>query len=322
MHRSKYSVIVKFLIGLLVLPIVSFASIKMDGYFIVEKSCEAVHSIKKGTNPFALTKGMAYKVMAKNKLKASHYLIHIDSLEENPNKWVAVDCGIVLTDCKIDQVEIPSTQKNYLLAISWQPAFCQTHQSKLECETQTEDRYDATHLSLHGLWPQPRNNAYCNVSDKDKSIDRRKAWHLLDPLGLAEETFVELLISMPGVASHLQRHEWIKHGTCYNSSAEIYYRDSLKLINKINDTNVSTLFANNVEKTITIEQIRNAFDEAFGEGSGERVNVKCNKGLIVELWINLTGDINKDDNISKLFQNASVVNNVSCESGMVDAVGF
>jgi len=322
MHRSKYLVIVKFVIGLLVLPIVSHASIKIDGYFIADKSCEAVHSIKQGTHPFTLTKGMAYKVKAKNKPEASHYLITIESLEENPNKWVPVDCGVLLTDFKTRQIEKPEKEKDYLLAISWQPAFCQSHQSKLECETQTDDRYDATHLSLHGLWPQPRNNAYCNVSDKDKSIDRRNAWHLLDPLGLAEETFVELFISMPGVASHLQRHEWIKHGTCYSDSAETYYKDSLNLINKINDTNISTLFANNIEKTITAEQIRNAFDEAFGKGSGEKVNVKCRKGLIVELWVNLKGDINNDDNLSRLLQNAPVVNNISCESGMVDAVGF
>ena len=322
MYSSKYSIIAKFVIGILVLPIVSHASIKIDGYFISEKSCTAVHSIKKGTHPFTLTKGMAYKVMAKNKPEASHYLITIEGLEENPNKWVSVDCGLLLTDCKTSQVEKPAKEKNYLLAISWQPAFCQSHQSKLECETQTEDRYDATHLSLHGLWPQPRNNAYCNVSDKDKSIDRRNAWHLLDPLGLTEETFTDLLISMPGVASYLQRHEWIKHGTCYSDSPEVYYKDSMMLVNKINDTNISTLFANNIEKTITTEQIRNAFDEAFGEGSGEKVNVKCNRGLIVELWVNLKGDINKDDNLSRLLQNAPAVNNVSCESGMVDAVGF
>ena len=51
-------------------------------------------------------------------------------------------------------------------------------------------------------------------------------------------------------------------------------------------------------------------------------NVKCSKGLIVELWVNLKGDINKDDNISRLLQNTPVVNNVSCERGMIDTVGF
>ena len=144
----------------------------------------------------------------------------------------------------------------------------------------------------------------------------------LEPLRLSEETFSDLLIAMPGVASHLQRHEWIKHGTCYSDSAEVYYQDSMMLVNKINDTNISALFADNIEKTISTEQIRNAFDEAFGEGSGEKVNVKCNRGLIVELWVNLRGDINKDDNLSRLLQNAPVVNNMSCESGMVNVVGF
>jgi len=323
MLHCKYLFVVNIFIVLLTLSTVGHASIKIDGYFIAEKNCTAVHSIKKGTLSFALIKGMAFKVIAKNKPEATHYLITIESLEENPNKWVPIDCGMLLTDCKTSQVEKPAKEKNYLLAISWQPAFCQSHQSKLECETQTQDRYDATHLALHGLWPQPRNNAYCNVSDKDKSIDRRKAWHLLDPLGLTEKTFTELLISMPGVASYLQRHEWIKHGTCYSDSPEIYYQDSMMLINKINDTNISTLFANNIEKTITTEQIRNAFDEAFGEGSGGKVNVKCDhRGLIVELWINLKGDISKDDNLSRLLQNAHAVNNISCESGMIDAVGF
>ncbi len=321
-NRSKYAFIINFIIGLMVLPALSHASIKIDGYFITQKSCEAVHSIKKGTHPFTLTKGMAYKVTAKNKPEATHYQITIDTLETNANKWVPIDCGLLLRDCKVDQVEEPSKEKSYLLAISWQPAFCQTHQSKIECETQTEGRYDATHLALHGLWPQPRNNTYCNVSAKDKKLDHKKYWNQLDPLNLSDETFSELLIVMPGVGSYLQRHEWIKHGTCYSDSAEIYYKDSLKLVNKINDTQISTLFANNIEKTITTQQIRNAFDEAFGEGSGEKVNVKCNRGMIIELWINLTGEISQEHNLSKLLQNAPVVNSTACEGGMIDAVGF
>ena len=44
--------------------------------------------------------------------------------------------------------------------------------------------------------------------------------------------------------------------------------------------------------------------------------------MIIELWVNLKGDINNDDNLSRLLQNATAVNNISRESGMVDAVGF
>ena len=86
MGRSKYSFIISFIFTLLVLPM-GHASVKVDGYFIAQKSCEAVHSIKKGTHPFTLTKGMAYKVTAKNKPDETHYQITIDTLETNANKW-------------------------------------------------------------------------------------------------------------------------------------------------------------------------------------------------------------------------------------------
>ncbi len=56
MHHGKFVIIVKVVMGLLFLPVVSSASIKVDGYFIAQKSCEAVHSIKKGTLPFTLTR--------------------------------------------------------------------------------------------------------------------------------------------------------------------------------------------------------------------------------------------------------------------------
>lgn len=322
MYQKSFLVMVKIIIGLLVLSVSSHTSVKVDGYFIAQKSCTAVHSIKKGTHPFSLTTDMAYEVMAKNRPVETHYQIRLKGVEENPNRWVSVDCGLFLTDCKTSQTEQLPREKDYLLAISWQPAFCQSHQSKKECQSQTAERYDATHLSLHGLWPQPKNNAYCNVSQKYKSLDRRKSWHLLEELHLSESLFSDLLISMPGVASYLQRHEWIKHGTCYSDSPEIYYRDSLKLLNNINATQINTLFANNIEKTVTSVQIREAFDKAFGAGSGQKVNVKCNGGLITELWVNLQGDIGSENNMSRLLQDAPAVNRLSCESGRIDAVGF
>src|SRR3546814_10932851 len=51
----------------------------------------------------------------------------------------------------------------FVLAVSWQPAFCETRPAKPECVTQDEDRFDASHFALHGLWPQPRGNVYCGV---------------------------------------------------------------------------------------------------------------------------------------------------------------
>src|SRR3546814_1497468 len=42
----------------------------------------------------------------------------------------------------------------FVLAVSWQPAFCETRPAKPECVTQDEDRFDASHFALHGLWPR------------------------------------------------------------------------------------------------------------------------------------------------------------------------
>ena len=34
---------------------------------------------------------------------------------------------------------------------------------------------------------------------------------------------------MPGIASCLDRHEWIKHGTCSGLDADCYFADTLRL---------------------------------------------------------------------------------------------
>ncbi len=49
----------------------------------------------------------------------------------------------------------------YVLAVSWQPGFCETRPTRKECVDQTSDRFDATHFSLLCLWPL--RQSYCGV---------------------------------------------------------------------------------------------------------------------------------------------------------------
>lgn len=318
-------------------PITGHTTISLEGYFIAQDNCPALHSIRKGTNPgnITLSKGIAYEVIGKNKPDETHYLVKIEA-KESLQRWVAVSCGKLLIDCQQKTVTDNSTkpEKNatddstqsavssdYLLAISWQPAFCQTHQQKPECASQTVDRYDATHLSLHGLWPQPESRAYCKVSNQDKTADKQSRWHLLPAVELTEPTLEKLTIAMPGVASHLERHEWIKHGTCYGDSAEVYYQHALALLEQLNDSSVRNFIEENVGKTVTAAAIRAQFDESFGKGTGGKVNIKCNQGMITELWINLTGQIGNTTPLSELLKNAESVK-ASCEHGIIDPVGF
>jgi ribonuclease T2 len=315
----------KVFLSAFLFPIAVYATVPLEGYFIAKDNCPATSSIKKGTNPdnLALSKNRMYKVVGKNKLNETHYLIEIG--EDKPaQRWVEASCGKLLTDCKQKSGAKPdtSTKQDYLLAISWQPAFCETHQQKAECASQTSDRYDATHLSLHGLWPQPESNAYCNVSNKDKTFDKQGQWNLLPAVELTESTLENLAVSMPGIASHLERHEWIKHGTCYGDSAETYYKHALSLISQLNESSIRDLISENIGKTVTAEAIRAKFNESFGKNAGDKVNVKCNnKGMITELRINLQGKIEDNTTLDVLLKDAPSVK-TDCKTGLVDAAGF
>ena len=76
---------------------------------------------------------------------------------------------------------------------------------------------------------------------------------------------------MPGTQSFLDRHEWIKHGTCYSGSdADTYFREAVSLIDEVNHSAVQTLVAP-IRSELTGSAVRHAFDVAFGAGAGDRV---------------------------------------------------
>jgi len=203
-----------------------------------------------------------------------------------------------------------------LLALSWQPGFCATHQSKTECKRANSSSVSAKQLSLHGLWPQPRNNAYCGVSDADKAIDRRGRWDLLKPLQLTPQTAKALNVAMPGYASLLQRHEWIKHGTCYSKDAETYYKDSIRLTNEFNDSAVDELIAKSKGKTLSLKSIRASIAKSFGAQAASRVALRCDrKNQITELWIGLKG--NAASGSIKSLMTAGKAPSSNCQSGKV-----
>lgn len=320
------------------------ATIPLDGYFIANQSCPALSSIRKNKNPgnVQLEADKAYTVVGKNKSDASHYYLKIKGATP-ALRWVQVSCGTLLTDCQKsaavdvagpvstpttpvppvppEPVPTPVAAAEYVLAVSWQPAFCQSHQYKPECEEQTDDRYDATNFTLHGLWPQPRGNDYCGVSNADRRLDQNKAWSQLPAISLSPGTRADLAVVMPGVASYLHRHEWTKHGTCYGTPAENYFRHALALVDELNGSVVQDLFAGNIGQRITAAQIRDRFDQAFGAGMGNKVKVKCSGGLVTELQLQLkgaaTGSVSLVDMLS-----AANDTSVDCRGGTVDAVGF
>lgn len=314
---------------------VARAEVPLDGVFIAEKQCPALQSIRKGTNAgnMATEAGRAYELLAGNKERPSHYLILVPDAEPE-RRWVSAACGsraalAEMPDRSPAALKRRETHRpDYVLAVSWQPGFCETKPEKTECATQTEERFDAGHFSLHGLWPQPRSNVYCRASAGAAANDKAGKWDRLPAVTLDRETRAELDRIMPGTASHLDRHEWIKHGTCYGETAEDYFADSLALVRAINESPVATLFSANIGAKLTAARIREAFDDAFGPGAGSRVRVVCvtdpsnGRRLISELTIGLAGDLGAGASFSDILFGAAPTEDSGCPEGIVDAAGF
>jgi ribonuclease T2 len=297
------------------------AFVAFNDQFVAQTACPAPPKIQGAMNPGNVTLAVkqVYEVIGKNKPDATHYLIKIPSA--NPvNRWVPVSCGTLTGS----QRPVASGQEN-LLALSWQPSFCETKPDKDECKSQTPRRFDAKNLVLHGLWPQGKS--YCGVDARTKQLDMDKKWSSLPPITLSVSTKNALSEKMPGFASDLHLHEWYKHGTCYSSSPEEYYQESMALLDQVNNSTVQDLFESNISQFLAASAIRSTFDQSFGRGAGDRVQVSCakdinqnNDNMIIELWLNLKGDIQPNTAIKDLLSAGRTVE-AGCARGEVDPAG-
>ena len=240
--------------------------------------------------------------------------------------------------------ELDRRSERAVLAITWQPAFCETRPRVPECRSQRPGRADVTQFSLHGLWPQAQRGRgrgrgrenYCGVDPRTVRAGR-SGWRNLPRLGLDRDVERRLAVAMPGVRSYLHRHEWFKHGTCYGPTPDGYFRDALALLDEVNASPVRALFARNIGRRLETAAIRDAFDRAFGPGAGRRVRVQCrrdgNRQVIVELLLHLQGTIGTKtgqagrrtngptNGLGGLLRAARPVR-ADCPGGIVDAVGL
>jgi ribonuclease T2 len=143
------------------------------------------------TNNIKLKVGDEYRVLERKKGQ----ILTLIKGERIAQRWVDESCfeSSSLGKTIIKALDRPKSSskkgsKQNLLAISWQNAFCQTHQYKKECKKMTNKDFASSHFVLHGLWPQPRNNQYCSVDKKQVGMDKNKQWHRLNKLDLTSAT--------------------------------------------------------------------------------------------------------------------------------------
>ncbi|WP_232424177.1 ribonuclease T2 family protein [Imhoffiella purpurea] len=349
-----------FAIALLTLamsPSAIAQEVRLHGRFTALASCEATKK-KDADNPgnIRLEAGTTYAMIGRNATPGTHYRIRVPGAPVTEDRWVRMSCGTYVSDMDRDATLTPSLPAagpdpapiglapdsiEFVLAASWQPAFCASARgaSKPECRSQTPDRFDATHFSLHGLWPDDLDDfaifpCYC---DRGGPIGCRGKQGPDARIAISPEVESRLEIAMPGMRSDLHLHEWSKHGSCYEddksgpdagADPDEYFTESMAVLDALNGSGVRRLFADSLGEILTRDRILAAFDAAFGQGAGQRVLIRCTRvdgeNLVSELWINLKGDIDTPADLGSLIQAAPPISRstheVGCASGRVREV--
>lgn len=198
----------------------------------------------------------------------------------------------------------------YVLALSWQPAFCESQSRKPECASQTRDRYDATNFVLHGLWPNQADDpshsfAYCAQPSALVSADKAGEWCELPDLALSTAVAHDLSLYMPGVASCLDHHEWYKHGVCAGMDADAYFALSNALAAQFAQTEFNQVVAAHIGREVSRSDLLREFEAEFGPGSADYLSLRCNEvggvSLLTEIRLVLKKELAMVADFSALF---------------------
>lgn len=215
-----------------------------------------------------------------------------------------------------------SVPKQNILALSWHNAFCETHRNKKECKrgfgSLIRSKSHEEQFVLHGLWPQPRKNVYCNVDKALIYADKNRRWRDLPCLALDDKVEDILEKVMPGYASELHKHEWIKHGTCSGTDVNTYYTKAISLLKQFNNSSIAAFFKASRGKRVTLTQIKKIAQKEFGKGTAKSIAIQCKGGLITEVWLQLGSG---SEDLATLLKKGKKLYS-RCKSGRIDKAGF
>ena len=312
----------------------------LEGWFIAEKACEAFQSKNKGTNPGeVMTEPLrAYAMIALNAPGGDFFQVKVPGAPVTEDRWVHVSCGLHVVEAGTPTAPLPDEpvepapgeeSVSNLLALSWQPAFCELKPGKTECEQLNagELPITETQLSLHGLWPQPRGQEYCGVPAGLVALDKASRWAELPEVAVDAET--------------ASSSRWRCRGRRASSSGTSGSSTAPASSAPAGRTSISTTRCGWSRRSTprrwrrssprtwaassSTADLRAAFDAAFGAGAGERVQVHCagdrGRTLIQEVSVNLAGAIGPETPVAALILAADPVS-PAARAGVVDPAGL
>jgi ribonuclease T2 len=116
----------------------------------------------------------------------------------------------------------------------------------------------------------------------------------------------------------------VKHGTCHGGGPDGYFGDLAGLALAVDDSGVGDFLEAHTGQEVEARDIRAAFDRAFGQGAGARVQLDCvddgGRRLIDGLTVELRGEVTPEADLGALMRAAARVP-AGCPAGVIDRAG-
>lgn len=175
--------------------------------------------------------------------------------------------------CQID----PGKPKFYRLELSVPTTFCMNPDSRSDPSCQS---FPKPGLQLHGLWPNYHNGYPSGECDKKvcptQSDAKGKFCAYPQPPGLYQSAeWKQGKQYMAGLEKCLERHEWVKHGTCTTMQPAAYFGWALKQTQAFADAVAPLL-----DRPVSRQEFDQLIEKKFPALNGA-VRLKC-RGAYVD----------------------------------------
>jgi ribonuclease T2 len=177
----------------------------------------------------------------------------------------AVAFSLLVLDRRPPPPQASADSTSSLLVVTWAPSLCKVEPSNSGCRSGHVDKLGQSFM-LHGLWPQPSTEQYCDVPKRTPDKAR-------SPVPLPADLKASLQEMMSDSAV-MTTHEWYAHGTCSGVAPPEYFGIAAQLAEQAGAV-LEPVFARSAGGRLTSRSVREAFDARFGSGAGARVSLSC-----------------------------------------------
>ncbi|MTV37056.1 ribonuclease T2 family protein [Duganella radicis] len=285
------------------------ASESASGSFTANKSCEAFSSFAKRANPgeVKITAGTAYTVREINKTDYDWLRVEVPGAQPSL-RWVQRECGTPALEDKQagrppegasgEVCSAPNQQDSYVLAITWQPGFCEHTRyngKKPECDAMNSGALEAKTLSLHGLWPNKKECGTHYGSCQGKQFE------------LSKDTIEKIAPWMPNFFYErtFGAYEWNKHGKCQSLPPDEYFIKAVSAVRVVNDSEVGKIVLGNTGKSFKVNDFFDRVKSRYGDKVANTITLVCvQRKYLQEIRVSLALDFSTERDLPALVANA------------------